>query len=82
MQNASAKAYTLPIGVPKYGVMILAIVNLLLELTQLIRSRWRYFDLDNLLEVSIFVLALVTTVDTSWCMRETGVREVSTFSLP
>ncbi|KAF5400940.1 hypothetical protein PHET_05159 [Paragonimus heterotremus] len=31
MQNASTKAYTLSIGVPKYGVMILAIVNLLLE---------------------------------------------------
>ncbi|KAF8571182.1 hypothetical protein P879_06172 [Paragonimus westermani] len=75
MQNASIKAYSLHIGVPKYGVMILAIVNLLLELTQLIRSRRKYFDLDNLLEVSIFVLALVTTVDTNWCMRETGVRE-------
>nr|QQY02543.1 transient receptor potential cation channel 2 [Cryptocotyle lingua] len=74
LRNTSTKAYLHHIQVPKYGVLLLSVVCLLLEIFQLIRAKLRYFTLDNLLEVSIYTLALCTVVDTNWCMHQTGLR--------
>ncbi|TGZ70747.1 hypothetical protein CRM22_003019, partial [Opisthorchis felineus] len=74
LRNTSTKAYSYHIAVPKYGVLFLSIVCLLLEIFQFVRARLRYITLGNLLEVTIYSLALCTTSDTDWCMYETGLR--------
>ncbi|KAG5452791.1 Transient receptor putative cation channel sub A member 1 [Clonorchis sinensis] len=74
LRNTSTKAYSYHITVPKYGVLVLSVICLLLEISQFVRARLRYITLGNLLEVTIYSLALCTTTDTNWCMHETGLR--------
>ncbi|KAF7232567.1 hypothetical protein EG68_05918 [Paragonimus skrjabini miyazakii] len=76
LQNTSAKAYHLHIGVPKYGTMVISVANLLVELFQMIVFKLDYISLDNFLELGIYSLALVTTLDFSRCMQTTGLRTV------
>ncbi|KAF8564346.1 hypothetical protein P879_02573 [Paragonimus westermani] len=75
METKGIKAYGILIAIPKYGLMVLAVLNLIKEFAQLKRSKLAYFNLENLIEVSIYVLAILTTVDTNRCMRVTGLRE-------
>ncbi|KAA0194612.1 Transient receptor potential cation channel subfamily A member 1 [Fasciolopsis buskii] len=44
-------------------------------LFQFVRDRLSYFNVENLLEVVIYVLTLLTTVDSNMCMMRTGLRE-------
>ncbi|KAA3674017.1 transient receptor potential cation channel subfamily A member 1 [Paragonimus westermani] len=76
LRNASAKAYRLHIGVPKYGSMVIAVANLLVELFQMIVFKLDYISVDNFLELGIYSLALITTLDFSYCMQTTGLRTI------
>ncbi|KAF5404629.1 hypothetical protein PHET_02040 [Paragonimus heterotremus] len=75
METKGIKAYGILIAIPKYGLMVLAVLNLIKESAQLKTAKLTYFNLENLIEVSIYVLAIVTTIDTNRCMRTTGLRE-------
>ncbi|KAF6767787.1 hypothetical protein AHF37_09593, partial [Paragonimus kellicotti] len=75
METKGIKAYGILIAIPKYGLMVLAVLNLIKEFAQLKTAKLTYFNLENLIEVSIYVLAIVTTIDTNQCMRVTGLRE-------
>ncbi|CAH8590377.1 unnamed protein product [Dicrocoelium dendriticum] len=69
-------AYHHHIGVSKYGLLTLSAANLIVEMVRLIRSHVKYLNLDNLLGLSIYSLAILTAVDTNWCMQKTGLREI------
>ncbi|KAF5403173.1 hypothetical protein PHET_03319 [Paragonimus heterotremus] len=76
LQNQNTKAYHLHIGVPKYGTMVIAVANLLVELFQMIVFKLDYISIDNFLELGIYSLSLITTLDFSRCMQTTGLRTV------
>ncbi|KAF5402193.1 hypothetical protein PHET_03901 [Paragonimus heterotremus] len=59
----------------KYGLMILALLSLLKEVVQFVLYKRNYFTWENAIEISIYVLAFLITVDTNECMHVTGLRE-------
>ncbi|GAA51121.1 transient receptor potential cation channel subfamily A member 1 [Clonorchis sinensis] len=75
MEQNQQKAYRLFVQFPKYALMVTSIINILKEIAQLSASGRSYLTLENLVEWTIFVLAVVTTIDTSACMAKTGLRE-------
>ncbi|KER23219.1 hypothetical protein T265_08867 [Opisthorchis viverrini] len=75
MEQNQQKAYHLFVQFPKYALMVASIINILKEIAQLCASGRSYLTLENLVEWTIFVLAIVTTIDTSKCMAKTGLRE-------
>ncbi|KAF5397971.1 transient receptor potential cation channel subfamily A member 1 [Paragonimus heterotremus] len=58
----------------KYTVLIFAIVNLGKELFQLFFNGIRYLTLENLMELTIFSLAILSVMDHDDCYRELGVK--------
>ncbi|KAF7257050.1 hypothetical protein EG68_06262 [Paragonimus skrjabini miyazakii] len=59
----------------KYGLMCLALLSLLKEVTQFMLYKRNYITWENAVEISIYVLALLITIDTNECMHITGLRE-------
>nr|QQY02462.1 transient receptor potential cation channel 4 [Cryptocotyle lingua] len=75
MMNNNQKAYVLYIDVVKYGIMVLAVFSLLKEMIQFFTSWGEYVTFENGVELSIYSLSIATAVDTTDCMRLTGLRE-------
>ncbi|TPP56788.1 Transient receptor potential cation channel subfamily A member 1 [Fasciola gigantica] len=75
LNQANEKAYRHNILLPKYGAMVFSVISLIAEIFQLARDRLSYFSLENVLEVVIYVLTLMTTIDSNTCMMQTGLRE-------
>ncbi|KAA0183902.1 Transient receptor potential cation channel subfamily A member 1, partial [Fasciolopsis buskii] len=75
LDNANEKAYRHHVLFPKYATMIFCVINLIAEILQFIRDGLLYLNLENLLEVAIYVLTLLTIVDSNMCMMRTGLRE-------
>ncbi|TGZ61650.1 hypothetical protein CRM22_007888 [Opisthorchis felineus] len=75
MEQNQQKAYHLFVQFPKYALMVASVINIVKEIAQLSASGRSYLTLENLVEWTIFLLAIVTTIDTSACMAKTGLRE-------
>ncbi|KAF7260928.1 hypothetical protein EG68_03266 [Paragonimus skrjabini miyazakii] len=58
----------------KYTVLMFAILNLGKELFQLFFNGIRYLTLENLMELTIFSLAILSVMDHDDCYRELGVK--------
>lgn len=41
------------------------------------RAKWQYFSMENVMELTIYSLAILSTMDTNKCQFQTGLRAVS-----
>ncbi|KAA3674162.1 transient receptor potential cation channel subfamily A member 1 [Paragonimus westermani] len=75
LKKHDLKTYKLHVVISKYGLMLLASLNLLKEFAQFWKYRMAYFNMENFIELTVYISAVLTTIDTSNCMRVTGLRE-------
>ena len=64
----------LAIHIFQWLVIILASIQIIKELFQIISERLDYINLENLVELTAFILAILFTVDFNSCSRDIGYR--------
>ena len=58
----------------QWFVIVLAAIQLVKEFSQLVSQRLDYLTLENSIEVTAFISAIIFTIDLNGCSRETGYR--------